>query len=66
MPALLSRENVEGIYIPSGLIVVGCLIVKREWVPYAIILAALLSGYKLLTGRESTHRDLPNCLYSPG
>jgi hypothetical protein len=50
MSALLSKKYLDGVYIPSGLLVVGCLIVKREWVPYAIVLAALLSGYKLLSG----------------
>jgi cytochrome-b5 reductase len=41
-----SKKYVDGIYIPSGLLVVGCLIVKREWVPYAVLLAAVLGGYK--------------------
>lgn len=50
MSSLLSRTYVDSVYIPSGLIVVGCLIVKREWVPYAVVLAALLSGYKLMSG----------------
>ena len=45
-----TRSYVDSIYIPSGLLVVGCLIVKREWVPYAVVVAALLSGYKLLSG----------------
>lgn len=50
MSALLSKSYVDSVYIPSGLLVVGCLIVKREWVPYAVVVAALLSGYRLLGG----------------
>jgi hypothetical protein len=45
-----ARSYIDSVYIPSGLLVVGCLIAKREWVPYAVVVAALLSGYKLLTG----------------
>jgi hypothetical protein len=56
MSALLSKTYVDRVYIPSGLLVVGCLIVKREWVPYAVVVAALLSGYKLLGG---TSKDSP-------
>ncbi|TAQ86072.1 hypothetical protein B7494_g5610 [Chlorociboria aeruginascens] len=49
--SLTSKRYIDGIYIPSGLLVVGCLIVKREWVPYAIALAVVLGGYKLWSGR---------------
>ncbi|TVY20460.1 NADH-cytochrome b5 reductase 1 [Lachnellula arida] len=48
---LLSKKYVDGVYIPSGLLVVGCLIVKREWVPYAVALALLLGGYKVFSNR---------------
>jgi len=50
----LSKRYVDGIYIPSALLVVGCLIVKREWVPYAVAVAALLSGYKLWSSSKSS------------
>jgi hypothetical protein len=43
----LTRKYIDGVYIPSGLLVFGCLIVKREWVPYAVVLALLLGGYKV-------------------
>ncbi|PSS28161.1 hypothetical protein M430DRAFT_132397 [Amorphotheca resinae ATCC 22711] len=52
MSSLLSKKYVDGIYIPSGLLVLGCLIVKREWVPYAVVLAAVISGYKLWSGNS--------------
>ncbi|KAE9367505.1 ferredoxin reductase-like protein [Stipitochalara longipes BDJ] len=47
----LSKSYVDGVYIPSGLLVVGCLIVKREWLPYAIVLALALGGYKVFSMR---------------
>ena len=40
---------INGVYIPSGLLVFGCLIVKKEWVPYAIVLALALGGYKVFS-----------------
>ncbi|KAI9055640.1 hypothetical protein LZ554_000584 [Drepanopeziza brunnea f. sp. 'monogermtubi'] len=51
MAELFSQQNINGVFIPSGLLVFGTLIVKREWVPYAFILAALLSGFKLLNSQ---------------
>ncbi|RDL34338.1 NADH-cytochrome b5 reductase [Venustampulla echinocandica] len=48
---LTSKYYVDGVYIPSGLLVVGCLIVKREWVPYAVVLAVTLSAFKLWSNR---------------
>jgi hypothetical protein len=49
---LLSRRYIDGIYIPVGLIIVGTFIVKREWVPYAVVVAFALGGYKFLDSRE--------------
>ncbi|CZR69275.1 NADH-cytochrome b5 reductase 1 [Phialocephala subalpina] len=43
----LSKEYINGVYIPSGLLVVGTLIVKQEWLPYAILLALALGGFKI-------------------
>ncbi|KAH8791239.1 hypothetical protein BGZ57DRAFT_875797 [Hyaloscypha finlandica] len=47
----LSKSYVDGVYIPSGLLIVGCLIVKREWLPYAMALALALGGYKVFSMR---------------
>lgn len=46
----LTRKYIDGVYIPSALLVFGCLIVKQEWVPYSIVLALLLGGYKVYSG----------------
>jgi len=43
---LLSKKMFDGIYIPAGLLVVGTIIVKREWTPWAVILAVILGAIK--------------------
>jgi cytochrome-b5 reductase len=48
----LSKEFRDGVYIPAGLIVIGTLIAKRDWLPYAIALAAALAGYKIWSMRK--------------
>jgi len=42
-----SKQARDGIYIPAALIVLGCAIVKMDWVPYAVALALGLVGLKL-------------------
>lgn len=44
---LFATQYVQGVYIPSALLVVGTAIMKREWVPYAIVLAAVLGSWKV-------------------
>ncbi|OWO98059.1 hypothetical protein B2J93_8284 [Marssonina coronariae] len=51
MAESFSKQNVHGIFIPSGLLIFGTLVVKKEWVPYAVILAALLSSFKLWSNK---------------
>ena len=46
--SLASKKFVDGIYIPAGLLVIGTVIVKREWTPYAVLLALALGVYKYL------------------
>lgn len=48
---LLSKTYIDGIYIPSGLLIVGCAIVKKEWLPFAVVLALALGGYKFWSSR---------------
>ncbi|EON98083.1 putative nadh-cytochrome b5 reductase 1 protein [Phaeoacremonium minimum UCRPA7] len=47
-PSLLSKQYVDGIYIPAGLLVFGTFIVKREWLPYAVALALALGAFKFI------------------
>ncbi|EER39434.1 NADH-cytochrome b5 reductase [Histoplasma capsulatum H143] len=39
-------------YIPSVLLIFGTAIVKKEWLPYAAALAAILSGWKVFSNRQ--------------
>jgi cytochrome-b5 reductase len=48
-----SSAFINGIYIPSGLLIFGCFIVKSEWLPYAIALSAALAGWKIFSSCES-------------
>jgi len=41
----------HGIYIPAGLLIVGAVIIDRAYVPYAVGLALLLSGFKVFRGQ---------------
>ncbi|EFQ24978.1 oxidoreductase FAD-binding domain-containing protein [Colletotrichum graminicola] len=44
--SLASRKYFDNVYIPAGLIIVGCAITKSEWVPYAVLLSLALAAYK--------------------
>ncbi|KAF2004035.1 NADH-cytochrome b5 reductase 1 [Amniculicola lignicola CBS 123094] len=48
-PSLLAPQFVHGVYIPSALLIVGTLIIKSEWAPYAVALAAIIGGFKMYT-----------------
>jgi cytochrome-b5 reductase len=50
----LSSENINGVYIPSALLIFGTFLVKKEFVPYAVALAAVLAGLKLFTSSSSS------------
>ncbi|KAL1847200.1 NADH-cytochrome b5 reductase [Paecilomyces lecythidis] len=52
MSGLFSTENITGVFIPSVLLVVGTTIVKKEWVPFAVALAAALSAWKVFSNRQ--------------
>ncbi len=58
--AVTSKKSIDGIYIPAGLIVIGTVIVKREWTPYAILAAMALELFKYFRSRKllSRHRRL--------
>ena len=50
--SLTSKKYVDGIYIPVGLLIFGTIIVKREWTPYAAVIAVILGAIKYYNGRE--------------
>lgn len=49
---LSSKKYVDGIYIPAGLLVVGVAIVKKEWLPYAVLVTLALSAIKFWRSRK--------------
>ena len=51
--SLFSPVYLHGIYIPAGLLVVGTLIIKRDWTPYAALLAVTLGSLKFWNLRKS-------------
>lgn len=51
--SLTSKKYVDGIYIPAGLLVLGTAITKRDWLPYAVVLAIVLGAFKFLRTRKS-------------
>lgn len=54
---LLSRHYIDYVYVPGALLVVGTLIVKKEWALYSIALALTLGAYNFWNFRESTLLD---------
>ena len=54
MSGLFAPQYVQGVYIPSALLIVGTAIVKKEWLPFAAALALVLGGWKVYgNGRQS-------------
>lgn len=51
--SFLSPQYIHGIYIPSGLLLVGIAIVKKEWLPYAVVVAIVLGSWKIHSNRQS-------------
>lgn len=51
-PSLASRQYIDGIYIPAGLLVVGTYILKKDWAPYAVLLALALGAWKFISSRK--------------
>jgi cytochrome-b5 reductase len=41
----LSRQLIDYVYVPAALLVVGTLIVKREWTPYSVAIALAFGTY---------------------
>lgn len=55
MSEYLSKKYIDGVYIPSALLLVGCAIVKASWLPYAALLAVALGGYKIWSSSMFSH-----------
>jgi len=49
--SLFSKGYINGVYIPSALLLIGTYIVKSDWIPYAVGLAVLLGGFKIFNNR---------------
>jgi len=49
-----SSAFINGIYVPSGLLIFGCLIVKKEWLPYAVALSLVLGGWKVFSSQAKS------------
>lgn len=57
-----TSENINGVFIPSTLVVAGAFLVKPEWVPYVVAVTAILAGLKLMSGSSTFNfllGDLP-------
>ena len=48
-----ATQYVQGVYIPSALLLFGVFIVKKEWLPYAVAVAAVLGSYKVWVNRKT-------------
>lgn len=45
--SLLSSQFINGVYIPSGLLILGVGIVKFEWLPFALAVSLVLGAWKI-------------------
>lgn len=50
------RRFRDYIYIPAGLLIVGTMIVKIDWTPYAALLAVVLGTWNYFSFREWSFR----------
>lgn len=59
----LAPQYIHGVYIPAGLIIFGTFIVKKEWLPYAVALAAILGAWKIYNNRTGTNLTVATVAY---
>lgn len=50
--SLLSRHYIDYVYAPAALLIFGTLVVKKEWAPYATLLALVFGAYNFYNFRE--------------
>jgi cytochrome-b5 reductase len=49
-----SPQYVNGIYIPSVLLLTGVAIIQRAWLPFAVAFVAIVGGWKFYSGGKET------------
>ena len=52
--SLLSAQYILGVYVPSALLLVVTALVKREWVPFAVIIAASSGAWTFWSNRAAS------------
>jgi cytochrome-b5 reductase len=52
-----SKELINGVLIPSVLLLVGTAIVKIEWMPFAVALVGILGAWKVFNTGELWHEE---------
>lgn len=49
----LSSQYILGVYVPSAILLVVTALVKRDWIPFAAIIAASLGTWTVYSNREN-------------
>jgi cytochrome-b5 reductase len=49
---MANSDLINGVLIPAALLLVGTLIVKIEWLPFAVVLAGVLGAWKVLSAGQ--------------
>ena len=50
--SLLSPQFINGVYIPSGLLILGVGIIKFEWLPFAVAVSLVLGAWKIYSAGQ--------------
>lgn len=61
--SLFARHYIDYVYMPGVLLIVGTLIVKKEWTPFAALIAVAFGAYNFLAFRELL--PCPQNFFSP-
>ena len=48
----LSPQYINGLYIPSSLFLAGIAIIKKEWIPFAVVVVAAVAAWKVFNNRQ--------------
>lgn len=63
--SLFARHYIDYVYMPGLLLIVGTLIVKKEWTPYAALVAVAFGAYNFLAFREPPPPLLSTLFFCP-